>query len=140
MFRALVLLLVLTGCDRFRQKEPVQSLFMRDEPYAAHREAGTYHCTKCGHPLFSSQDKLAVESRWPVFSRPLTDAVRIPATALTAEDMVKFVCARCGLHAGQFCRGGELLAPGAGVDGAEYCALSAALRFTSGATVPSHAE
>jgi peptide methionine sulfoxide reductase MsrB len=125
------LLFALSGCDWFsRGGPPAQQKFEREEIYARHHETGIYHCTKCGAALFSSEKKLREDStRWPVFSSAEAGAVRAPTTPLTTEDGAKVVCARCNLHVGHLCRGGELLGAGAPTEGAAICALSSALKF-----------
>ncbi len=121
----LVLLLV-SGCDWFtRGGPPAQQTFQRDEIYAGHFEPGTYRCTKCGAVLFSSEKKVKGNLRWPAFSESAPGSLQ-PQAELTGEDKGKLVCAKCHLHVGHYCRGGELLDE---AGGAPICALSASLKF-----------
>jgi len=73
--------------------------------YDSHYEQGTYLCSNCALPLFSSRDKFNSGTGWPSFTQPLTNNV----VKLTDENELlnKFIgprvevsCARCHAHLG----------------------------------------
>ncbi|MEE2779642.1 MAG: bifunctional methionine sulfoxide reductase B/A protein [Myxococcota bacterium] len=66
-----------------------------------HESKGTYTCTRCGAPLFSSETKFDSRSGWPSFDDGLTGAVR----ELPDGMRVEIRCARCDGHLGHVFRG-----------------------------------
>jgi peptide methionine sulfoxide reductase msrA/msrB len=68
-----------------------------------HEHKGTYTCTRCGAPLFSSDTKFDSRSGWPAFDDGLTGAVHeIPDPD---GHRVEIRCARCDGHLGHVFRG-----------------------------------
>ena len=88
--------------------------------------AGTYHCTGCDLPLFSSTTKFDSGTGWPSFWAPLDDAVG------TTEDRTLFFmvrtevhCRRCGGHLG------HVFEDGPPPTGLRYCMNGVSLRFVA---------
>jgi peptide-methionine (R)-S-oxide reductase len=84
---------------------------------------GTYHCTGCDLPLFSSATKFDSRTGWPSFWAPLENAVG------TSQDRTLFMvrtevhCRRCGGHLG------HVFEDGPPPTGLRYCMNGVALVF-----------
>ncbi len=95
-------------------------------------EEGTYTCTVCGLPLFSSDDKFDSGSGWPSFTGPV-DPEHLTERRDVSHGMVRteIACARCDAHLGHVFRDGPR------PTGLRYCLNSAAMDFVEqGAPVP----
>jgi peptide-methionine (R)-S-oxide reductase len=90
--------------------------------YYNHHEPGTYYCSNCGAPLFSSETKFESGSGWPSFYQSLD-----PKAIKTVEDnahgmrRTEILCARCGAHLG------HVFDDGPRPTGLRYCVNSLSL-------------
>jgi len=61
---------------------------------------GTYNCSACGNPLFSSDAKFDSGTGWPSFDEALPGSVRLIPDQSLGMERTEVVCARCGSHLG----------------------------------------
>jgi peptide-methionine (R)-S-oxide reductase len=62
---------------------------------------GTYNCSACGAPLFSSQKKYDSGTGWPSFYQPLSEAaVEMETDNSHGITRTEVHCRRCGSHLG----------------------------------------
>jgi peptide-methionine (R)-S-oxide reductase len=91
--------------------------------YYEHDEAGTYHCTCCGHPLFHSDAKYHSGSGWPSFHEPVAEEhVDEHGDASRGMTRTEVRCSRCDAHLG------HVFPDGPGAEGKRYCINSASLK------------
>lgn len=66
--------------------------------YEDHYEKGTYHCKRCGAPLYKSESKFDAKCGWPSFDDEIQGAV----TRLPDPDgyRTEIRCSKCGGHLG----------------------------------------
>jgi peptide-methionine (R)-S-oxide reductase len=93
-------------------------------PLNKEHRSGTYACSGCSLPLFSSRAKFESETGWPSFWAPLDGAIA------TSEDRSLFFlvrtevhCRRCGGHLGHVFKDGPQ------PTGLRYCMNGVALKF-----------
>ncbi|MCF3651321.1 peptide-methionine (R)-S-oxide reductase MsrB [Synoicihabitans lomoniglobus] len=103
-----------------------------DRPFSAayeqfkHEGAGTYVCTGCGMPLFTSETKFDARCGWPAFYDPASnDAITTKRDASMGVERIEVVCARCEGHLGHLFEGEGFNTP----TDERYCINATSLRF-----------
>ena len=88
------------------------------------KEDGTYVCSCCGEPLFSSETKYDSGSGWPSFYQPLKPEV-VAEEHDTSHGMrrVEVHCKKCGAHLG------HVFPDGPKPTGLRYCINSVSLEL-----------
>jgi peptide-methionine (R)-S-oxide reductase len=88
------------------------------------KEDGTYRCTVCESPLFSSSTKYDSGSGWPSFWEPIKEgAVATKRDRSLFMERTEVLCGECGAHLG------HVFPDGPQPTGQRYCMNSASLRL-----------
>jgi len=87
---------------------------------------GTYRCSACGEPLFSSQTKYDSGTGWPSFFQPLDEqAVEAQVDSSHGMRRTEVHCRKCGSHLG------HVFPDGPQPTGLRYCINSVSLKLDS---------
>jgi len=87
---------------------------------------GTYRCSACGEPLFSSQTKYDSGTGWPSFFQPLDEqAVEAQVDSSHGMSRTEVHCRKCGSHLG------HVFPDGPQPTGLRYCINSVSLKLDS---------
>lgn len=92
--------------------------------YVHTKGKGSYRCSSCGNPLFSSEDKYDSGTGWPSFTRPISEeSVATEGDNSLFMRRTEVLCSRCEAHLG------HLFDDGPKPTGQRYCMNSISLDF-----------
>lgn len=91
--------------------------------YVHEHRSGTYTCTACGNPLFSSDTKFDSGTGWPSFDQALPGAVQYHRDREYGMNRTEVLCACCGSHLG------HVFDDGPETTGKRYCMNSVCLEL-----------
>ena len=91
--------------------------------YYTNEEEGTYDCTCCGTPLFTSDTKFDSGTGWPSYYESVEDSIREIKDVTHGMIRVEVRCASCDSHLG------HVFPDGPEPTGQRYCINSVSLQF-----------
>lgn len=92
-------------------------------PLNSEKRAGTYACSGCGQPLFSSRTKYDSGTGWPSFFDAIEGALETKTDYKLIWPRTEYHCSRCGGHQG------HIFEDGPEPTGLRYCNNGVALKF-----------
>jgi peptide-methionine (R)-S-oxide reductase len=92
-------------------------------PLDKNYDEGTYLCTGCGQPLFTSDTKFNSGTGWPSFYQPLENAIDTTVDRSLFMTRTEVHCSRCGGHLG------HVFSDGPKPTGQRYCMNGVSLEF-----------
>ncbi len=95
----------------------------RTSPLDKQYDPGTYECSGCGLPLFTSDTKFDSGTGWPSFFAPLEGAIETTTDKSLFMTRVEVHCRRCGGHLG------HVINDGPAPTRQRYCMNGVSLKF-----------
>lgn len=88
------------------------------------KEAGTFVCAACDHPLFKTKHKFDSGTGWPSFDQPIDGGVFYSTDNKLGYTRNEVLCAKCGGHLGHVFNDGP-----PETTGKRYCMNGDAMNF-----------
>ena len=92
-------------------------------PLDKNYDEGTYVCSACGQPLFTSETKFDSGTGWPSFYAPIEGAIETSVDKKLFMTRVEVHCSNCGGHLG------HVFPDGPKPTGQRYCMNGVSLEF-----------
>ncbi|MGF1673788.1 MAG: peptide-methionine (R)-S-oxide reductase MsrB [Rivularia sp. (in: cyanobacteria)] len=92
-------------------------------PLDKNYDEGTYVCSACGQPLFTSETKFDSGTGWPSFYAPIEGAIETSVDKKLFMTRIEVHCSNCGGHLG------HVFSDGPKPTGQRYCMNGVSLEF-----------